>query len=279
MAKRESKMAIKLLKWHTHHEPHRLIHGPLTYFLERVHAGGGRDKLIENIGLTNGGQAIAFFDWLLRRTAKLPRKWRGYVLDGDHKPMTDAQVAREYGASDVRVRGWVKALGDVGWLGRRPLRRLLGKPSDALTKNENEGEKNDIRHTTNERRVTPKKPADYGGLDSRRREDVPTGTVSPSSSPRPVETKRAAFERLAKRFNRDANVREHRADLTLIQRVIDHHSQAGKTCPSIERVYALADKAASSTSARNKLALWQSFLRTEGLHYRNFQLRLTGESA
>ncbi len=244
MAKREVTKALKLLKWHTHHEPHRVINGPLTYFLERVHAGGGREKLIKNIGLANGGQAIAFFDWLLRRTAKLPRQWRGYVLDGDHKPMSVDRVAREYGASDVRVRGWVKALGDVGWLGHRPLRRLLRKPSGALTNNEDER-----RLTTNERRP--------GG--GRRKKS--TAQISPSPSGKP--------ELCAKLCGALGVNPRSSSDRTLISRMVEFHTNGDRQPhDSFAEVLLIADSVRTSAGVQSRMAVWQSELQKAGLHYR-----------
>ncbi|MCH8851111.1 MAG: hypothetical protein IID41_00500 [Planctomycetes bacterium] len=279
MAKRIVATAIKLLRWQSHHEPRRFVAGGLSYYLESVHSGAGYDGLVEKHGAERAMTILGFFNLLEQRTAQLRREWRGYVLDGAHRPATVALLAQEYQLSRPRVEGLLKALTDVGWLGRRPLRRLLRKPSVAhqtMTDTDDHDHDYETETETADQRSTTKKLAaiDTSGSGSEKLNLSDSGSrTTAARMVRDLELHNAA-EHIAKRLNvtppeshpEESNRRKQSvADLVTISKAV-HHRRGDPA--SIETLQRLAAEVAEGTRIRKPVAAWIKRVKNAGLFYK-----------
>ena len=277
MAKRIVATAIKLLRWQSHHEPRRFVAGGLSFYLESVHSGAGYDGLVEKHGAERAMTILGFFNLLQQRTAQLRREWRGYVLDGAHRPATVALLAQEYQLSRPRVEGLLKALIDVGWLGRRPLRRLLRKPSVAhQTMTDTDDHDYETETETADQRATTKKPAASGGSGSGSEKKALSDSGSREKAAGIIlglELHNAA-QHIAKRLYvtppeshpEESNRRKQSvADLVTISKAV-HHRRSDPA--SIETLKRLAAEVAEGTRIKKPVAAWIERVKGAGLFYK-----------
>lgn len=286
---RTSRKCWKLIKWHSHHEPHRRIKGGLSYWLQKVHAGVGRQVMAEKFGVEDMLMAVGLFNILQQRTARLPVKYRGYLVTGQHEPASVQQLAHDLRMPEPLLARLFPILEHAKWLGQRQF-KPVGRPTgnqvepdgnrletngNRLEPYEDEDERRPMNTTNERRQTTDPAAAGRGSPEVSPKSLEDRSSISTSQDPGPVANAVDGMERMQKALGLDLSTvdcgrnvaRQRRADATTIKSVVGHHWNGESAKPTFERVLEIAAQVRHSTSPRNIMAVWQAALKKEGLHY------------
>ncbi len=279
---RTSTKCWKLIKWHSHHEPHRNIKGGLSFWLQKVHAGVGRQAMIEQFGVNDMLMAVGLFNILQQRTARLPVKYRGYLVTGQHEPASVQQLAHDLSIPEPVLTKLFVVLEHAKWLGLRqfkPFGRQTGAQrgtnGNRLEPYEDEDERRPMTKTNERRQATDPAAAVRGSPEGSLKDSKKGSSVSTSQALGPVTNEVDGMDRVTRALGLNLSTvecgrnvaRQRRADATTIKSVVLHHWNGQAAKPTLQRVLAIAKQVRHSTSPLNIMAVWQAALKNEGLHY------------
>lgn len=288
---RTSTTCWKLIKWHSHHEPQRLIKGGLSFWLQKVHAGVGRQAMVKKFGVEDMLMAVGLFNILQQRTARLPVKYRGYLVTGQHEPASVQQLAHDLSMPEPLLAHLFAVLEHAKWLARRQFKPLgrptgnqretngnrLGTNGNRLTPYEDEDERRPMTKTNEERQTTDPAGAVRGSAEVSSKDSKNGSSISISQDDSPLVNAVEAMARVGQVLGVQLSTvgcgrnvaKQRQADATTIKSVVLHHWSSAGALDTWARVLEITKQVRHSTSPRNIMAVWQTALKREGLHYRD----------